>query len=204
MEYKKLFNTLNIDELPTPIYWLEQSAVDIHMKKHHQTYINKLQDLIKDLAEYQNLSLTEIIIKAFAVRTQTNKYNLIFNNAAQVWNHNFFWLSIKQNTKISSKTLKLINNSFENIDKFHQELISKGLSQFGSGWVWVILDNNNKITIHTTGNAETPILYNEKVLLTCDLWEHSYYLKYKNDRKKYLEDFINYINWELIEYQINN
>ena len=175
---------------------MSEQTLDLHHGKHHQTYITNLNNFIKD-TELEKLSLEEIIKKT---SDDENKSG-IFNNASQHWNHNLFWKCMKPNGggKIPGKLENKINKDFGKVEKFREEFIKAGVTQFGSGWCWLSMQND-KLVISKTPNAENPLIYGMKPLLGCDVWEHSYYLDYKNKRPVYLENFFDkLINWEFVE-----
>tara|TARA_B100000214_G_C23682080_1_gene496847 strand:+ start:49 stop:636 length:588 start_codon:yes stop_codon:yes gene_type:complete len=175
---------------------MSEQTLDLHYGKHHQTYITNLNNFIKD-TELVKLSLEEIIKKT----SNDKKKSGIFNNASQHWNHNLFWKCMKPNGggKIPGKLENKINKDFGNVEKFREEFIKAGVTQFGSGWCWLSMQND-KLVISKTPNAENPLIYGMKPLLGCDVWEHSYYLDYKNKRPVYLENFFDkLINWEFVE-----
>lgn len=175
------------------IPYFSKENFEYHYQKHHQAYINNLNNLLKDDLELKDSNLEDLIIKS----KQSN--SLIFNNAAQVWNHTFFWFSIKKNTKLSSNVLDLLIRDFGSYEKFVLKFKELAISHFGSGWIWLVFDRG-KLNIINTVNAETPILNNIYPLITLDLWEHSYYIDYRNNRLDYINNFINkMINWEFIE-----
>ena len=175
---------------------MSEKTLDLHHGKHHQTYITNLNNFIKD-TELAKLSLEEIIKKT----SSDKKKSGIFNNASQHWNHNLFWKCMKPNGggKIPGKLENKINKDFGKVEKFREEFIKAGVTQFGSGWCWLSMQND-KLVISKTPNAENPLIYGMKPLLGCDVWEHSYYLDYKNKRPVYLENFFDkLINWEFVE-----
>tara|TARA_B100001029_G_scaffold174675_1_gene175065 strand:- start:1195 stop:1782 length:588 start_codon:yes stop_codon:yes gene_type:complete len=175
---------------------MSEQTLDLHHGKHHQTYITNLNNFIKD-TELVKLSLEEIIKKT----SNDKKKSGIFNNASQHWNHNLFWKCMKPNGggKIPGKLENKINKDFGKVEKFREEFIKAGVTQFGSGWCWLSMQND-KLVISKTPNAENPLIYGMKPLLGCDVWEHSYYLDYKNKRPVYLENFFDkLINWEFVE-----
>ena len=175
---------------------MSEQTLDLHHGKHHQTYITNLNNFIKD-TELVKLSLEEIIKKT----SNDKKKSGIFNNASQHWNHNLFWKCMKPNGggKIPGKLEAKINKDFDNIEKFREEFIKAGVTQFGSGWCWLSMQND-KLVISKTPNAENPLIHGMKPILGCDVWEHSYYLDYKNKRPVYLENFFDkLINWEFVE-----
>ena len=175
---------------------MSEQTLDLHYGKHHQTYITNLNNFIKD-TELVKLSLEEIIKKTSGDKQKSG----VFNNASQHWNHNLFWKCMKPNGggKIPGKLENKINKDFGNVEKFREEFIKAGVTQFGSGWCWLSMQND-KLVISKTPNAENPLIYGMKPLLGCDVWEHSYYLDYKNKRPVYLENFFDkLINWEFVE-----
>ena len=175
---------------------MSEQTLDLHHGKHHQTYITNLNNFIKD-TELVKLSLEEIIKKT----SNDKKKSGIFNNASQHWNHNLFWKCMKPNGggKIPGKLENKINKDFGKVEKFREEFIKAGVTQFGSGWCWLSMQND-KLVISKTPNAENPLIYGMRPLLGCDVWEHSYYLDYKNKRPVYLENFFDkLINWEFVE-----
>ena len=180
---------------------ISEKTIDHHYNKHHRTYLNNLNTLIKG-SKFQNKDLKTIIKE-----THDNPlYVQIFNNAAQVFNHDFYWQSLQpySDDKPGPKMTDLINAGYESHENFKTEVVKNALAQFGSGWVWIVLCNN-KLTIKTTSNAETPIVYEGEIipLLVLDVWEHAYYLDYQHLRKKYIEDlFDNLINWNFAEHNI--
>ena len=175
---------------------MSEQTLDLHHGKHHQTYITNLNNFIKD-TEFEKLPLEEIIKKSFSDKTKSG----IFNNASQHWNHNLFWKCMKANggSNIPTKLKEKINNDFGSFEKFREEFINAGITQFGSGWCWLSI-KGGKLVVTKTPNAENPIIHNMKPILACDVWEHSYYLDYKNKRPIYLENFFDkLINWEFVE-----
>ena len=190
-------------ELPTLDYKkdalspiMSEQTLDLHHGKHHQTYITNLNNFIKD-TEFENLSLEDIIKKT----SSDKKKSGIFNNASQHWNHNLFWKCMKPKGggKIPTKLEERIKKDFGSFEKFKEEFINAGITQFGSGWCWLSIDNG-KLVVTKTANAENPLINNMKPILGCDVWEHSYYLDYKNKRPAYLENFFEkLINWEFVE-----
>ena len=175
---------------------MSEETLDLHHGKHHQTYITKLNDFIKD-TDMSKMSLEEIISKSSKDKSMSG----IFNNASQHWNHNLFWKCMKPNGggKMPPNLEKKINSDFGSIEKFKKDFIEAGVTQFGSGWCWLSI-NNGKLVVTKTPNAENPLVYGMKPILGCDVWEHSYYIDYRNRRPEYLEKFVeNLINWEFVE-----
>ena len=174
---------------------MSEKTLDLHHGKHHQTYITNLNKFISG-NEMAKMSLEEIILNASKDKSKT----AIFNNASQHWNHILFWKCMKPNGggKIPPKLETKIKSDFGNLANFKKEFIQAGITQFGSGWCWLSL-NNGKLVVSKTPNAENPLIKNMKPLLGCDVWEHSYYVDYQSRRPEYLENFFEkLINWEFV------
>ena len=175
---------------------MSQETLELHHGKHHQTYITNLNNFIKE-TEMAEMSLEDIISKSSKDDTKAG----IFNNASQHWNHNLFWKCMKPKggANIPPKLEKKIIEDFGSIEKFKSDFKQAGITQFGSGWCWLSL-NNDKLVISKTANASNPLIDNMKPILGCDVWEHSYYIDYRNRRPEYLDKFIeNLIDWEFVE-----
>jgi len=175
---------------------MSEETLDLHHGKHHQTYITNLNNFIKG-TDMENMSLEEIIINS----SKDNSKAGIFNNASQHWNHNLFWKCMKPNGggNIPPKLEKRIITDFGSVDEFKKEFKNAGVTQFGSGWCWLSI-NNGKLLITKTPNAENPLIKNMKPILGCDVWEHSYYIDYRNKRPEYLDKFVEHlINWEYVD-----
>ena len=175
---------------------MSEETLDLHHGKHHQTYITNLNNFIKE-SDMEKLPLEEIIQKS----SKDKSMSAIFNNASQHWNHNLFWKCMKPNGggKIPPKLEKRISSDFGSIDKFKNDFKQAGITQFGSGWCWLSLDND-KLVISKTANAVNPLIEKMKPILGCDVWEHSYYIDYRNRRPEYLDKFINdLVNWDYVE-----
>ena len=179
---------------------MSEETLNLHHGKHHQTYITNLNKLIKD-TEMAKMSLEEIIIHSSKDKSKKG----IFNNASQHWNHIMFWKCMKPNGggKMPKKLKDRIVDDFGSEENFKKEFIQAGVTQFGSGWCWVSI-NNGKLFVSKTSNAENTLIQNMKPILACDVWEHSYYVDYKNRRPEYLENFYEkLINWEFVESQLD-
>jgi Fe-Mn family superoxide dismutase len=175
--------------------FISANTLEFHYGKHHKTYIDNLNKLI-DGTDMAKLSLEDIIIKSAKDSAKAG----IFNNAAQVWNHSFYWQCLKKQGggAPTGAVAEKINAAFGSFDKFVEELKNAGLTQFGSGWAWLILDGKD-LKITKTANADTPLAHGQKPLLTIDVWEHAYYLDYQNRRGDYLSAVIaNLINWDFV------
>jgi Fe-Mn family superoxide dismutase len=179
---------------------ISAKTMELHHSKHHQGYIDKTNKFIAD-TEHENKSLEQILVD---IAHEPNEVSL-FNNAGQVWNHNFFWQSLSPNGggKPDAEVMRYIEAAFDNLDKFKEEFIEKAMSHFGSGWVFLILEDE-KIKITTKANGDNPIAHNQKPLLSFDVWEHAYYLDYQNRKKEYFQAFLDHlINWEFVKENIN-
>lgn len=192
-----------LPELPFAINALEPymsaQTLELHHGKHHRAYATKLVDLTKGtpLAE---LSLEDVIRKAHG----DAKATAIFNNAAQHLNHSFFWECIKPGgSAVPEKLRAALSASFGDFDSFKRKFIDEGLAQFGSGWVWLV-DNNGKLEIVKTSNAETPLVHGKRPLLVCDVWEHAYYVDYQNRRGDFLTAFVEHLaDWAAVEQRLS-
>mgnify|MGYP001160101150 FL=1 len=175
---------------------MSEETLDLHHGKHHQTYITKLNEFVKE-TDMQDMSLEKIILKSYQDKSMVG----LFNNASQHWNHNLFWKCMKPNGggKIPSRLEKRLISDFGSIDNFKSEFKNAGITQFGSGWCWLSI-KNGKLVISKTANAANPLIDGIIPILGCDVWEHSYYIDYRNRRPEYLDKFIeNLINWEFVD-----
>jgi Fe-Mn family superoxide dismutase len=176
--------------------YISARTLSYHYGKHHQGYIDKTNDLIKD-TEFDGASLEDIIKRT----AQNPDKAVLFNNAAQVWNHTFYWKSMKPNGggTPNGKLVKRIEGSFGSFDKFKNALTEAALTQFGSGWAWLIVDEDS-LKVLKTGDADTPLAHGQVPLITIDVWEHAYYLDYQNRRKDYVGAYLDHlINWSFAE-----
>lgn len=174
--------------------YISAETIEYHYGKHHQAYVDNLNKLIPG-TEFENLSL-EMIVK-------TAPQGPIFNNAAQVWNHTFYWnsLTAPENRTIgNSNTIGgVVIATFGSVAALKEEFNKKAMAQFGSGWVWLIKTADGGLAIETTSNADTPLAHGKTPLFTCDVWEHAYYIDYRNKRAEYLEKFWNLVDWDAAE-----
>ena len=176
---------------------ISEKTIDFHYGKHHQTYVNKLNDLTKEKPELNSLILEDLIKKS----ANNDELKAIFNNAAQVFNHDFFWQSLSPEKKeISSKLLTKIEEDFTSLENFKEEFIQSALAQFGSGWAWLVKNKENKLGIIKTANADNPLSKDLTPLFAIDVWEHAYYLDYQNKRAEFVEAILdNLVNWDFVE-----
>ncbi len=169
---------------------ISKETLEFHYGKHHQAYATNLNNLIKG-SEYENLDLEAIIKKAPA--------GGIFNNAAQIWNHSFFWTSMKPNGggAPAGALAEAINAKWGSFDEFKKAFQASAVCNFGSGWTWLVKKSDGVVDIVNTSGAGTPLTTDAKALLTVDVWEHAYYIDYRNARPKFLETFLNNLaNWD--------
>ncbi|MDP2718872.1 MAG: Fe-Mn family superoxide dismutase [Dehalococcoidia bacterium] len=170
---------------------ISAETIEYHYGKHHKTYVDNINRLIAG-TEFENMSLEDIVRKSSGG---------IFNNSAQIWNHTFYWncLAPKGGGEPSGKLAEAINASFGSFAKFKELFTNTAVTLFGSGWAWLIKNPDGRLAIEPAANAGTPVKDGKKVLLTCDIWEHAYYIDYRNARAKYLEAFWNLVNWKFVE-----
>lgn len=173
---------------------ISSNTIGFHYGKHHKAYVDNLNGLLKDAPDLAGLSLEALIRKTAGDAAKAG----VFNNAAQVWNHTFYWKSMspKGGGQPNGKLLDLIGTSFGSYDKFKDAFATAGKTQFGSGWAWLVLDGG-KLTVEKTANADTPMARGKTCLLTMDVWEHVYYLDFQNRRPDYITTFLDkLVNWE--------
>ncbi|WP_259780774.1 superoxide dismutase [Aestuariispira ectoiniformans] len=178
---------------------ISEETLDFHYGKHHNTYVVNLNKLVEG-TENENKSLEDLIKASAGDASKAG----VFNNAAQIWNHTFYWNCMKPNGggKPSGKVLEMIEAAFGSYDKFREEFKTACVTQFGSGWGWLVLDGD-KMAIMKTPNADLPMAHGKKALLTCDVWEHAYYIDFRNRRPDYVDTFLDHlVNWEWVESQL--
>jgi len=170
---------------------ISAETIEYHYGKHHKTYVDNLNKLIAG-TEFENMPLEEIVKKASGG---------VFNNAAQVWNHTFYWncLSPGGGGEPSGPVADAIVKAFGSFAEFKEKFSSAAVTQFGSGWAWLVKNTDGSLAIEATSNAATPLTAGKTPLLTCDVWEHAYYIDYRNARPKYVENFWNLVNWKFVE-----
>ena len=183
-----------LPELPYALDALEpyisRETLEYHYGKHHQAYVNNLNKLIAE-TEHADKSLEDII---------TSSSGGIFNNAAQVWNHTFYWNCMAPNAggEPVGELKSAIYEQFESFENFKEEFTKTAISTFGSGWAWLTREDSGNLEILSTSNADNPLTQGKKALLTCDVWEHAYYIDTRNDRPKYVSNFWNLVNWDFV------
>lgn len=169
---------------------ISAETLEYHYGKHHATYVTNLNKLIVG-TEFENLALEDIVKKATGG---------IFNNAAQVWNHTFYWncLAPKAGGEPTGPLAEAINKTFGSFAAFKEKFSTTAVGTFGSGWAWLVKNADGSLAIESTSNAANPMTAGKKPLLTCDVWEHAYYIDYRNARPKYVEAFWNLVNWAFV------
>ena len=174
---------------------LSQETLEYHYGKHHQTYVTNLNNLIPG-TEFEALSLEDIIMKSSGG---------VFNNAAQVWNHSFYWncLSPTGGGAPTGALAAAIDAKFGSFEEFKKQFNQSGATNFGSGWTWLVKNTDGSLEIFNTSNAGTPMTSGKQALLTLDVWEHAYYIDYRNARPKYLEEIWKIVNWGFVEANFN-
>ncbi|MFC1971549.1 superoxide dismutase [Chloroflexota bacterium] len=165
-------------------------TIEYHHGKHHKAYVDNINRLIAG-TEFEKMSLEEIVQKSSGG---------VFNNAAQIWNHTFYWhcLSPKGGGEPAGELANALTKQIGSVDQFKEKFTNAATTLFGSGWAWLVKNPDGSLSIETTNNAETPLKEGKKALLTCDVWEHAYYIDYRNARAKYVEAFWNLVNWEFV------
>ena len=180
--------------------YMSSETLDFHHGKHHQTYVTNLNNLVKD-TDMKDSSLEEIVVKS----SKDSSMAGIFNNAGQHWNHILFWQCMKPNGggSMPSELESRITSDLGGIDQFKEAFIQAGTTQFGSGWAWLAIDNG-KLVVTKSPNASNPLVDGMKPILGCDVWEHSYYIDYRNKRPDYLKAFLDsLVNWEFVASQLD-
>jgi len=177
---------------------ISAETISYHYGKHHQGYVNKLNAQIEG-TPHAELSLEDLIKK---VANQTNEQG-VFNNAAQIWNHTFYWNCMKPGGggEPTGKAADQINKAFGSFADFKDKFSTTAAKQFGSGWGWLVRGANG-LEVISTANADTPLAHGTTALLTIDVWEHAYYVDYRNARAKYIEEFWKLVNWDWVNKQL--
>jgi Fe-Mn family superoxide dismutase len=167
---------------------MSRETLDYHYGKHHKAYVDKVNALIAG-TEFEDASLEELVAESTGD---------IFNNAAQVWNHTFFWNCLSPRRQSPGKEVTQALQSFGGLESFQKQFDKAASALFGSGWTWLVKDSRGAMKIVTTANANTPVRDGHVALLTCDMWEHAYYIDRRNDRAAYLQNFWPLVNWEFV------
>ena len=169
---------------------ISKETLEYHHGKHHKTYVDNLNKLIPG-TEFENLSLEDIVRKSTGG---------VFNNAAQIWNHTFYWNCLAPNAggKPTGALAAAIDQAFGSFDAFKEKFSQTAIGTFGSGWGWLVKNASGGLELVSTSNAGCPLTAGQTPLLTCDVWEHAYYIDYRNLRAKYVETFWNLVNWDFV------
>ena len=192
--------TLKLPELPYAYDalapFMSAETLQFHHDKHHQAYVDMGNKLL-EAGKYTGKSIEDIWKAAFEAKDQP-----VINNVGQHWNHLHFWQWMKKDGggKKMPGSLERLVTEYGGYDKMRNDFVEAGKTQFGSGWCWLVIDKNGKLAVAKTPNGENPIMHGSKPILGCDVWEHSYYIDYRNARPKYLEAFVdNLVNWDHVE-----
>ena len=173
---------------------MSEETLNFHYGKHHKTYVDKLNGMVEG-TPYAEMSLEDVITSS-----REKKDTKVFNNAAQIWNHTFFWNGLTPGGSKPSADLEAkLKESFGSLDDFKTKFTETAVGTFGSGWAWLVQNRAGGLEVISTANAENPVGSDQKALLTCDVWEHAYYIDYRNARPKFLEAFWNLVNWDFVE-----
>lgn len=175
---------------------ISKETLEYHYGKHHQAYVTNLNNLIKE-TEFADQSLESIIMKSSGG---------IFNNSAQVWNHTFYWncLTPKSSGEPEGKLADAIKKAFGSFEEFKKRFTQTAVTTFGSGWGWLVKNAKGELELLSTSNADLPMKHDKQALLTCDVWEHAYYIDYRNARPTYVDNFWKLVNWEFVAAQFSN
>lgn len=175
--------------------YLSAETIDYHYGKHHRHCVNTLNELIRG-TQYENQTLEEIIGSADT--------NPIYNNAAEIWNHNLYWecLSPKGGGKPSGILYETISKNFDSFDRFIDRFTQAAVDFFGVGWIWLVHDGESVVSIVSTKDADNPLAHGRIPLLACDVWEHAFYIDYRDEKRNYMEAFWNIVNWPLVEQRL--
>ncbi len=177
--------------------FIDAKTMEIHHSKHHKAYVDNLNKAIEGHLEFQKKPI-EDLLKSLNKIPETIK-NSVKNNGGGHYNHSLFWKLLKKNVKIPRELLKAIEERFGSLDKFKDEFKQAALTQFGSGWAWLVVDKNATLVIVKTLNQDCPLSNGDFPILALDVWEHAYYLKYQNKRADYVDAFWNVVNWKAVE-----
>ena len=175
---------------------ISAETLEYHYGKHHKTYVDNLNKLITD-TEFADMSLEDVIKKSSGG---------MFNNAAQIWNHTFYWHCLSPDGGGAPKgaLAQAIDKAFGSFDEFKQKFTTTAVTTFGSGWAWLVKNADGSLAIQSTSNAATPLTEGKTPLLTCDVWEHAYYIDYRNKRPDYVGAFWNLVNWHYVSEQLGS
>lgn len=182
--------------------YIDEQTMILHHTKHHQTYTDKFNAALENNPELQSKKAEDIIAELNKVPESIR--TAVKNNGGGYINHNFFWEILKKDVKFTGKIADEINKKWGNFEAFKKEFSDAALTQFGSGWAWLVKDKTGKLQIIKTANQDSPLSQGLTPLMCIDVWEHAYYLKYQNRRAEYIENFFKVINWEKVNAHMNN
>lgn len=186
--------------------YIDALTVETHYSKHHSGYVDKLNGFLADQSEFLNMPLPELLQNID--KLPENSRTPVLNNGGQVYNHNIYWESMSpfssDNNQPTGKLADKIKETFGSFEEFKKQFSEAGATQFGSGWVWLSVDKNGNLLVEKTSNADSPLLHSKIPIMTMDVWEHAYYLKYKNLRPNYIEAFWKVVNWTGIAQKFEN
>jgi len=177
--------------------YIDKETMEIHHSKHHQGYVNKLNLALEKNLNLQEKPISEILKDLNSI--PENIRSSVMNNGGGVYNHDFFWSILKKKIAPKGEIIEELNKKFGSFEEFKNQFTNSATTLFGSGWAWLVLENN-ELKIIQTKNQDSPISKNQIPLIAIDVWEHAYYLKYQNKRPEYIENFFNIINWEKVNH----
>ncbi len=184
--------------------YIDAKTMEIHYTKHHQTYVDKLNEAVKE-TKFENMEVSEILKNIN--KMPPNKKQAIINHGGGHFNHSLFWGIMTPNAKkrkFSGKIAEEIKKTFGSFEKFKEQFTNLALGIFGSGWAWLVINSEGKLEIISTKNQDSPLMNKQKPILGLDIWEHAYYLKYQNKRAEYISAWWNVVNWEKVEQLFQN
>lgn len=177
--------------------FIDEQTMHIHRDKHHQTYLDKLNQALEKYPKLHNTPVEELIKNPRKIPAEIRIS--VLRNGGQHYNHSFFFDILGKGTKPHGNIFKKIEETFNGFDNFKKQFLEASTTLFGSGWAWLVLNNDKRLEIIQTPNHESPIMENKIPIIVIDVWEHAYYLKYQNKRTEYIEAFFNVINWDKVE-----
>ena len=175
---------------------IDAKTMEIHYSKHHQAYVDKLNKALEGNNDLKEKSPEEIVKNIGDISEEIRV--AVKNNGGGHFNHSFFWKILKKDVEAKGEILEAINNKFGSLEKFNENFKEAAITQFGSGWAWLVLNNSGELEIVKTGNQDCPLSEGKRPLLAIDIWEHAYYLKYQNKRPDYVDAFLKVINWDKV------
>jgi superoxide dismutase, Fe-Mn family len=166
-----------------------QEAIDLHYNRHHRGYVNKANQLLKNTKQF------DYIVDLLENIPEGNP----FNNVAQAWNHCFLWNSLAKAEDSKIQFDRLVPRTKSQLQKLRDDFVQQSVAHFGSGWCWIVADQNQKLSVTTTHDGQVPFLRGHRPLITCDLWEHAYYVDYRNDRERFVKSFWKHVHWDFLQ-----